>query len=460
MCTYSVKFRILPVFSCATLVVFLFPPLLHAEVINLTGVVQNIIEQPVVAAQVSLQSHSLSTTTDSGGTFILTLNRSNVVTSMVHEDVRRVTLQGATLRVGGAVLLPFTVILCCIDGRVLFSAAITSPYQFDAGIPLPLQQMSKGIYLLSLKERMHRSVYRFLHRGDTNNGYSSLVIAPTTEQAVSQSQSAAVVADTLTVTANGYRIGSQPVSSYSVNSILITLVSLQSDNATTVIPTVTSQGGSGNVTTYGSVTDPGVLTCGACGCDIPGIRNYAAINVNLTSGDQLGSWQCGRACGRCARVNVYSSGGWRSTTVRILDKCADDFCGIDLGGAPALAVMGEQAGRYFGTWEWVSCEGVEDVSSGPAHLYVKEGSNASWSRVQVRNGKSAVDEMRARSVTDSTWVALAMDPMIEGYHIVPGVMLTDDAEWDVAITWEMGSESAIRVQGSQLSVERDVIALQ
>ena len=37
---------------------------------------------------------------------------------------------------------------------------------------------------------------------------------------------------------------------------------------------------------------------------------------------------------------VTSDGAVRTTAVRIVDKCPDDHCGIDLGGAPAAVIMG------------------------------------------------------------------------------------------------------------------------
>ena len=202
--------------------------------------------------------------------------------------------------------------------------------------------------------------------------------------------------DTIQVRADGFLTYKNPISASVQSNIIITLTPVRFDNTTPSYPIITDTGASGNVTTYGSVTAPSSSTGGACNCEATGILYYAAINVNQKPNDHLGQWKNGQACGRCAKVRVLTKDGYRSTIVRILDKCADEYCGIDLGGAPARDLMGKQPGRYSGEWEWVSCAGVEGVSDGPAVLHVKNGSSSNWSRIQVRNGDGGVTGIRVQ----------------------------------------------------------------
>jgi len=112
-------------------------------------------------------------------------------------------------------------------------------------------------------------------------------------------------------------------------------------------------GGVGNVTTYSTSPSAG----GACQYGTTQVRFFAAISVNLQPGDGQGAWQNGRICGQCAEVLAQTSQGPRTAVVRIMDKCPDGFCGIDLGGDATAAVMADYPGRYAGRWKWVPCTG-------------------------------------------------------------------------------------------------------
>jgi aryl-phospho-beta-D-glucosidase BglC (GH1 family)/uncharacterized protein YjdB len=158
------------------------------------------------------------------------------------------------------------------------------------------------------------------------------------------------------------------------------------NSATPVIPTLLDDGGLGNVTMYSTGPSSG----GACNYGGTSVMYYAAINVNLTPGDGAGQWQGGSICGQCAEVSVLTSQGPKTVVARIMDKCPDDNCGIDLGGAAPATVMLDGSGRYTGKWRFVSCDGHPEVSDGPPSLHVLQGSNAWWSRVHVRNGRTAV----------------------------------------------------------------------
>ena len=199
------------------------------------------------------------------------------------------------------------------------------------------------------------------------------------------------------------------------------------DASTPSIPVVDNSGGWGDVTTYGGVGNNTPSTGGACNYGATGITHYAAIQVSRLPGDLQGQWNGGRICGQCALVRARTNSGWKQTYVRIVDKCPDNDCGIDLGGAPATELMGAQAGRYAGEWSFVSCQGLSGVSDGAPSLYVKGGSNAWWSRIQVRNPSAAVSFLRMRRDADTSaaWDTLTWDTSIENFLIVAPTILSD-----------------------------------
>jgi len=124
---------------------------------------------------------------------------------------------------------------------------------------------------------------------------------------------------------------------------------------------------------------------GACNYGATDIAYYAAISVNDQPGDALGAWQDGRICGECAMVTALTSQGPKNVVARIMDKCPDGYCGIDLGGDAPAAIMVDGFGRYLGRWEFVSCVGHAEVFDGPTVLSVSSSANPYWSVVQVRN---------------------------------------------------------------------------
>lgn len=217
----------------------------------------------------------------------------------------------------------------------------------------------------------------------------------------------------------------------------------QCDAATPSIPVITDSWSHGDVTTYGGVGNSTPSSGGACNYGATGISHYAAIQVNQVPGDLRGQWNGGRACGQCYEVRARTPAGWKSTHVRIVDKCPDGYCGIDLGGAPATELMGIQAGRYAGQWKSIPCEGVEGVSDGPTVLHVKEGSNRWWSLVQVRNPPTAVAGIRLRAErAGATWTDLAWAIEAENFFKVPESILQDSVPYDLEVRFVSGSDLA------------------
>lgn len=234
------------------------------------------------------------------------------------------------------------------------------------------------------------------------------------------------------------------------------------DGSPPTIPLLGDRGGYGDVTTYGSVVDPAPSQGGACNYGATGILQFAAIQVSRLPGDMQGQWQGGRICGQCARVRARTPEGWRTTVVRIMDKCPDGFCGIDLGGAPARQLMETRAGRYSGEWAWVSCEGQAGVSDGPPTLFVKEGSNPFWSLVQVRNPAERIVGIRlspAAQSEDPEWIDLAWASEAENFFKVPAGVLQDTGTYDLEARMPSGAGYAIQLKGSELAVEKSSIPL-
>ncbi|MBN2717787.1 MAG: hypothetical protein JXX14_18200 [Deltaproteobacteria bacterium] len=224
-------------------------------------------------------------------------------------------------------------------------------------------------------------------------------------------------------------------------------------------PIVDQNKTTGSVTTYGSPDDPEYSVGGACNYGQTQLQNYAAIHVHISAADSdfLGPWDNGHACGGCMKVRTQTAAGWLETTVRITDRCADQYCGIDLGGAPAADVMPLGPGRYQGEWEWVSCEGHTELFDGPTAIYVKDGANPYWSIIQVRNPLSQVTGMSIRKNAESGYVPLAWAAegdiyYAENFYVVPPEILQDAATYTIRINYALSEPHIISCKGSDLAI--------
>jgi len=220
------------------------------------------------------------------------------------------------------------------------------------------------------------------------------------------------------------------------------------------IPVLTDSVSYGDVTTYGGTNNANPSSGGACLYGATGITHYAAIQVSRIPGDLRGQWNGGRICGQCFEVRARTATGWKSTHVRITDKCPDDRCGIDLGGAPATDLMDAQAGRYAGQWRPISCAGLSGVSDGTPTLFVKDGSNAWWSLVQVRNPPSAVTGIRMRpDRLPETWDTLSWASEAENYFKVPPAILSDsNTAYALEIRYRLADPIATKISPKNLAV--------
>lgn len=224
------------------------------------------------------------------------------------------------------------------------------------------------------------------------------------------------------------------------------------DSYTAADPELTENGGKGSVTTYGSITAKETSLGGACNYGQTNIQYYAAIHVNVSPGDNKGPWRGGAACGGCVRVKVKTPDGWKRVTVRITDRCPDADCGVDLGGAPAADIMGNTVGRYYGEWEFVSCEGVEGVWGDSTSLWVKESASTFWSIVQVRNPKDMVKAIAIIGVDTSDSYDLEMVVGTENFWTVPQDVLQTENRYRVVVKYRSGEDDEWHIKGSDLAV--------
>ena len=224
------------------------------------------------------------------------------------------------------------------------------------------------------------------------------------------------------------------------------------DSYTAADPTLTENGGKGSVTTYGSITEKETSLGGACNYGQTNIQYYAAIHVNVSPGDDKGPWDGGAACGGCVRVKAKTPDGWKRVTVRITDRCPDANCGVDLGGAPASDIMGITVGRYYGEWEFVSCEGVDGVWGDSTSLWVKEGASTFWSIVHVRNPKDMVKSISIHGVDSEESYELEMVVGTENFWTVPPEILQTDKKYRVVVKYRTGTDDEWLIKGSELAV--------
>lgn len=225
------------------------------------------------------------------------------------------------------------------------------------------------------------------------------------------------------------------------------------DSYTAADPELLDNGGKGSVTTYGSITAKETSLGGACNYGQTNIQYYAAIHVNVSPGDNKGPWQGGAACGGCVHVRAKTPDGWKEVTVRITDRCPDANCGVDLGGAPASDIMGITVGRYYGEWEFVSCEGVEGVWGDSTSLWVKEGASKFWSIVQVRNPKDMVKSITITGADNGDSHELEMVVGTENFWTVPPEILQTDNRYRVTVKYRTGEDDEWNIKGSDLAVE-------
>jgi expansin (peptidoglycan-binding protein) len=92
-------------------------------------------------------------------------------------------------------------------------------------------------------------------------------------------------------------------------------------------------------------------------------------------------------CGACVAV----TGPKGTVTVRIVDQCPECAKGdLDLSPQAFDLIADHAAGRVKVTWHEVACE-----VSGPIAYHFKDGSNAFWTAIQVRNARYPIAKLEA-----------------------------------------------------------------
>jgi hypothetical protein len=434
---------------------------LHAETIHFSGTVLDQNNQPIAGAEVTLYKQNvIKVFTDQNGAFDL-----SGTTGIVSDHKSKaypspaLILNGNSLRIDIQSSTDARLTVFSIDGTKIIDQSAFHTVNGTTTFQVPLAKVPSGISLLVLDCNGKRFTYKCAitaNRVSTSNTSS-----PHRSTFSFLASNASGFSDILIVSAAGYQTVRRAVTAVTEETIKIKLMQSGVGYITPTIPVYSDKGGTGDVTTYGSPADPENSQGGACNYGSTKIKYYAAINVNQFPGDKQGQWQDGQICGQCAKVRVRTaSGEERMTVVRIMDKCPDDNCGIDLGGAPAAVIMQSQAGRYAGEWEWVDCDSSEGVSDGPPSLYIKTGSNQWWSLVQTRNGPGSVLEMRVRKTGTTGWMSLKWATEAENFFKLPEELLQDSGEWDIEVKWSTGSTSTLTITGNKLSVEDAVYELQ
>ncbi|HET9989173.1 MAG TPA: expansin EXLX1 family cellulose-binding protein [Kofleriaceae bacterium] len=92
-------------------------------------------------------------------------------------------------------------------------------------------------------------------------------------------------------------------------------------------------------------------------------------------------------CGACVAV----TGPKGSVTVRIVDQCPECLKGsLDMSPQAFDMIADHAAGRVPITWHEVAC----DVT-GPIDYHFKDGANAYWTAIQIRNGRYPISKVEA-----------------------------------------------------------------
>jgi expansin len=128
---------------------------------------------------------------------------------------------------------------------------------------------------------------------------------------------------------------------------------------------------------------------GHCGYDpSPNDMDVAAINAPQFNNSAV--------CGECAEVE----GPQGTVRVRIVDSCPECQSGhLDLSKQAFAKISPVEAGRVTTRWRFVSC-----AVQGPVRYRIKEGSNAYWAAVQVRNHLLPIQKMEWNK--DGNWAEM------------------------------------------------------
>jgi expansin len=128
---------------------------------------------------------------------------------------------------------------------------------------------------------------------------------------------------------------------------------------------------------------------GNCGFDASTDLMVAAMNgVDYSTA----AW-----CGACIEV----TGPMGKVVVRIVDQCPECASGdLDLSPQAFEQLSPLAAGRIAITWHEVACDVI-----GPIAYHFKDGANAYWTAIQIRNHRYPIAKLEAQ--TTGAWQAIA-----------------------------------------------------
>jgi len=437
---------------------FLISISLYADKISISGTVEHGESgNPVVNADVYLYFRShLKTRTDLQGKFELAGELTSSISEPKKDKIPAISINNNSVNLILTSPARVNVSVFNISGKKVYHTDACFNGAGVKKILLPMDKLVIGVYIISVKHSLNRAIFRYIHSENSYQGISEISNknCSTKKACISSNIHSEEFSDILVVVSDTTQKARIPLVTFKQSDIKIKLMPPGVSNSTPGVPLFADNGTYGDVTTYGSPDNPEYSEGGACNYGSTGILYYAAINVHQIPGDFKGDWENGRACGRCAKVSVRArDGSIRSTIVRITDKCPDDNCGIDLGGAPAKIIMDNQIGRYSGEWEWVSCENAQGVSDGPPSLHIKEGSNEWWSLVQVRNGPGGINQIRVRKVETTEWDTLSIATEAENFYKLPPQLLQDNENWEIETIWDTGSRGSLIIAGNKMAIE-------
>ncbi len=114
------------------------------------------------------------------------------------------------------------------------------------------------------------------------------------------------------------------------------------------------------------------------------------------------------ACGACARVD----GPAGSILVRIVDRCPECAPGdLDFSREAFAMIAAIEAGRVDIGWRYVECP-----VDGPMSFRFKEGSNPTWTAIQVRHHRQRIAGLEARA-PGGAWGPVAREQY--NYFVAP-----------------------------------------
>lgn len=149
----------------------------------------------------------------------------------------------------------------------------------------------------------------------------------------------------------------------------------------------------------GSEDDAGPGSCDEAPADESGEGTYYAADGTgncsfdaspddlMVAAMNAPEYQSAALCGACLEVTGPSG----SVTVRVVDQCPECKRGdLDLSPQAFQRLAPLSAGRIPITWHQVAC----DVS-GPIAYHFKDGANAYWTAIQIRNHRYPIAKLEA-----------------------------------------------------------------